>query len=194
MFSIKEIQDLKETIKRIPSISNKQSEKIVNFILSADKTWLETINKEIKNARHKIKSCFYCTKLTDSRYCEICTDPDRDNILMIIESRENIERFEKSKIFNGKYFVVSDLFNFRYEINKSYSFDFLKKYALEFEEIILAFSPNDLGIINMNEIKNQLKMIHNNINMLSIGIPLGSSIDGINSETIDFAIKNRKRG
>lgn len=190
-----EFDYLVDIIKKIPSISNKQAQKIAKYLIDQNVENLEKNSSLIFNYLKKIKKCVLCFYYTNDKLCNICLSTDRDKQLLIIENVEQIFQYEKWKIYHGKYYLFPQLFNEKL-VQKNVDFDWTSffEYLNQFEEIIIGISPNQQGILTINHLLDEINKNapHIKVSQLSIGIPFGVSIDYIDQLTISYAIKNRK--
>lgn len=190
-----EFDYLVDIIKKIPSISNKQAQKIAKYLIDQNVENLEKNSSLIFNYLKKIKKCVLCSYYTNDKLCNICLSTDRDKQLLIIENLEQIFQYEKWKIYHGKYYLFPQLFNEKL-VQKNVDFDWTAffEYLNQFEEIIIGISPNQQGILTINHLLDEINKNapHIKVSQLSIGIPFGVSIDYIDQLTISYAIKNRK--
>lgn len=191
----KEFDDLVEMLREIPGISQKQATKIVNFFLKKNKNDLLKYKDKFFNNLLKIDKCSICGFYATNNECLICDNKERNNKLLIVENLEQIQKYENWKIFDGKYYSIPILFNKKLElIVENLNIDFLIKYINHFDEIIIALSPTVEGVFTTNYLCEQIKKNYpkKHISSLSIGIPMGSSIDFMDQLTLSYAIKNRK--
>ncbi|WP_435130265.1 toprim domain-containing protein [Mycoplasma sp. 6243] len=194
MFDSDDIINLSQKLSKIPGFSKKTVEKFIYWIFENDQSSVNLLANEIKKIKEKTKFCPNCTSiLTENQECKICTDFDRKNTLLVIESLAILNKIEKSGIYFGKYFVFDK--KIENEIQYNQSIPEIKKfldYAQTFDEIILALSPTLKGEIVTNILKQSLKEKGLNVSQIAIGIPLGASVDYIDETTLKFSIKNRQ--
>ncbi len=190
-----EFDYLVDIIKTIPSISNKQAQKIAKYLIDQNIENLKKNSALIFDYLKKIKKCVLCSYYTNDKLCNICLSLDRDKKLLIIENVDQIFQYEKWKIYYGKYYLFPQLFNEKL-VQKKITFDWSPffDYLKEFEEIIIGISPNQQGILTINYLLEEINknIPHIKVSQLAIGIPFGVSIDYIDQLTMSYAIKNRK--
>lgn len=190
-----EFDYLIELLTKLPGISKKQAIKIVNFLLSQDKSNLLEKNRVFIKTIESISKCEICNFYSTNKRCEICLSQNREKKLMIIENVDQIQKYENWKLWKGKYFIVPSIFNSKFErINKSFDFSFLLDYIKDFNEVVISISPTAEGVLTSNLIFDTIKKEKPEVNIskLAIGIPIGSSIDYMDQLTLSYAIKNRK--
>lgn len=190
-----EFDRLIDLLTKLPGISKKQALRIINFLLSQDKSKLVEDSQSFIKTIKIISNCEICNFYSSNKRCEICLSPDREKKLMIIENVDQIQKYETWKLWKGKYFIVPPIFNSKFErINNNFDFTFLLDYVDNFNEIVISISPTAEGVLTSNLIFDTIKKEKSKVNIskLAIGIPIGSSIDYIDQLTLSYAIKNRK--
>lgn len=144
--------------------------------------------------RNSIKKCNICNRYNENTICNICLDTNRTKQLMLVGNSLDIDKFENIGLYKGKYFVFDQNISLKNE-------DFIVSSLLEKlidilkdkNELILSLSPTIEGQFNMHYIKKFLKNKINftNIFQLSTGIPLGSSVEYIDQDTLKESLLNK---
>ena len=108
-----EFNKLAQYFAKFPGIGERQSKRFVNFILSADPSYVSELSKLIENSRKNVSRCQLCYrffKRHDSPLCVICSNPKREkDTLLVVEKDADLESMEKSRIYKGQYFVLGGL-------------------------------------------------------------------------------------
>ncbi|RIV16704.1 toprim domain-containing protein [Mycoplasmopsis gallopavonis] len=194
MFNSKTIEEFIEKARKVPGISRKQAEKIVFWILNSSEEEVFSLASSIRKVKDKITFCPTCGNAIDQGACPICSENDRDNILLVVENVAIIEKIEKAKFYYGKYFVFKDLIKNEQDIQKAQiQITNLINYAKNFEEVILGISPNIHGEITNNILKKKLQDHNIKVSQLAIGLPIGSSVDYIDDITLKLSLVNRSK-
>lgn len=194
MFDTDAINEFISEIRKLPSVSKKQAEKIVLWILNNDYQKVALLANSFKKLKEKITFCPICQAPSEINSCRYCNDPKRENTLLIVEHFSMIDKIEKTESYKGKYYTFEFLLKnesmldlVMYEIEK------LKEYAQNFDEIILGISPTLHGEMTNIIIKKELSKIGLNVSQMAIGVPVGASIDFVDTTTLKFSIKNRQK-
>lgn len=191
----KDIINLIECYKRLPGIGAKSAERMALATLQFDKKTIKTFSETL-NKITTIKKCKSCNNYSDNDICNICSDNTRDNkIICVVEEPKNINLFEKTQKYNGKYFVLNGLISPLNGINPSdINIDQLiqKVNDENINEIIIAVKPSIEGETTALYISKILddKVI---VSKLASGIPVGIDIDYMDSMTISTALEQRKK-
>lgn len=196
----KEIKKLIETFSNYPGLGPRQATRIVFFIIQQGKNEIEKLNSDFKDLRN-VKICPYCffPFFSQENLCSICSDEKRDKqIIAIIEKETDLVSIEKSKIFNGCYFILGELS--KKEILepsqklrlKSLKERIKKESGEKIKEIILCFPASTYGDFNVALVKEEIKNFVEKITHLSRGLPTGGEIEFADKETLKGAMENRK--
>ncbi|MEF9984911.1 MAG: toprim domain-containing protein [Malacoplasma sp.] len=195
---IKEFEYLVDVLKSLPSISTKIAERIAYFLINSDDEFYNKFIERIVDSRMKIKLCKYCKNFTSDNFiCDICSNVERRNHnLCIVSSVEDLYKIENLNIFFGTYYVLHGEINYKKNETINYiNFDNIFSLIEEFgiKEILMATNMTMNGDITATYIK---KMICEKINgisiyRLAIGLPMNSSIEYVDWESLTFSIKNK---
>ena len=215
------IEKLTEIFKEFPGIGERQAKRFVYFLMSRNSDYTENLSEFIKELRKDTMQCSECFKFFISegkkeKICEICADLNTDSsTLMIVEKDSDLESIYKSRIYNGKYFILGGLVpivekntNSKIRINelikriqdspKTVFKEEPKRPSLgnELKEIILAFSLNPQGNHTDFYIRNQLKTVCEplkiKISSLGKGLSTGTELEYSDNDTLKNALKNRQ--
>jgi len=109
------IQNLIDEFAKLPSVGPRQAARFVFYLLNQPKEEIEKFAKKLFILK-KIKYCSFCNRAMEPAsakaaarldLCEICRNKDRDRAMIcIIEKDTDIESIEKTKRYNGIYYVI----------------------------------------------------------------------------------------
>lgn len=101
------IDELTESFSRLPGIGKKSAVRLVNFILKADKTYVNKFATQLSTLQDKIKPCSVCGTWTENDPCPICTDALRDrSIICVVEQPQDVSTIESAHEFSGLFHVL----------------------------------------------------------------------------------------
>lgn len=101
------IDELTESFSRLPGIGKKSAGRLVNFILKADKTYVNKFATQLSTLQDKIKPCSVCGTWTENDPCPICTDALRDrSIICVVEQPQDVSTIESAHEFSGLFHVL----------------------------------------------------------------------------------------
>jgi len=200
------IEKLTEIFKEFPGIGERQAKRFVYFLMSRDLDYtsnLSSMIKELKKDTIRCSECFrfFISNSKKEKMCEICADKNIDSsTLMIVEKDSDLESISKSRVYNGKYFILGGLVpivekntNRVIRIN-----ELIKKIKNEknLKEIVLAFSSNPQGnhtdFYVRNQLKNTIEPLGIKISSLGKGLSTGTELEYSDNDTLKNALKNRQ--
>jgi len=149
------IDKLTEVFKEFPGIGERQARRFVYFLMSRTPAYGENLSSLISELKKEVTQCtecfrFFIVNRKQDRLCDICGSSNADSsILMIVEKDSDLESVKKSRVYNGKYFVLGGLVPIVEKNTKS------RVRIEELKEKIQRGSearPNMLGLASLKEI------------------------------------------
>ncbi|MFZ2523405.1 MAG: toprim domain-containing protein [Minisyncoccia bacterium] len=201
-----DISKLIELFKEFPGIGPRQAKRFVYHLLNKNSSYsnnLADLLKEVRASVHTCEDCFRFFPNTNSKLCSTCNDKNRDSTqLMIVPSDVDYENIEKTKFFNGYYFILGGTVPIleKNPQNKIRQKELLsrvnKKIGGGLKEIIIAVNYNPEGENTQSYLKEILSPILEKnkvkISNLGRGLSTGTELEYSDSETIKNALKNRQ--
>ena len=193
----KTLQDLIESYNRLPGIGEKTAERLALASLNLDQETIEMFSSSLSNLKTKIKKCKTCNGLSEEDECSICLDNNRDDKkICVVENAKNIIMFEKTGIYDGKYFVMNKLISPLQGINPGDTninelINLVKEKSIK--EIIIAIRPSIEGETTALYISKLLEDTEVIVSKIAHGIPMGVDMDYLDSMTLEFAFEDRKK-
>lgn len=199
-------QRLIELFKEFPGIGPRQAKRFVYFLLNKNLGYVSDLSGLIKEVRSTVHSCDACFRFFpngNSSTCPICRDINRDKkSLMIVSNDVDFENIEKTKFYNGYYFILGGTVpilekNPENRIRQKELLENVqKKIEMGLSEIIMALNYNPEGentLTYLNEILKPLADKNNiKISTLGRGLSTGTELEYSDSDTIKNALKNRQ--
>lgn len=193
----KSLQELIDSFSMYPGVGPKTAERMAfHTILKLKKEHVEKFSKNLLEAVNKIKKCSICGSLTENDVCDICSDETRDKVIMVVESSKEVNVFEKTNQYNGKYHVLNGLVSplngvGPEDINLNSLFERIKKE--EIKEVIIATSASVDGEMTSMYIKNMLEGKDVLVYRIGYGLPAGADIEYADEVTLMKALEGRKK-
>ena len=182
-------------LSKLPGLGRKSASRIAYYILKADRSYAESLSRDIKELKEKIKPCRICGNYTEVNPCSICTDPQRDkSTICIVEQPKDIIAIESSREFQGVYHVLNGVISPIDGIGpEDLSFSaLLERITNEsIKEIIIATNPTVEGETTALYLVKQLEGKNVKITRIALGIPLGGDLEYADSITLGRALKGR---
>ena len=200
------IEKLTEIFKEFPGIGERQAKRFVYFLMFRNEEYTTNLSKLILELKKEISQCktcfkFFLSQKTKKGICEICNSSDTDqSLLMVVEKNSDLESIQKSRAYNGAYFILGGLVSIVEKNTKSrVRIEELKKNIKNnssIKEIILAFSLNPQGDHTDSYIREQLKEVTESlgikISSLGRGLSTGTELEYSDNATLNNAFKNRQ--
>ena len=197
----KSIQKLIEKFTKFPTIGPRTAARFVFYLLRIPKEEVSELLKTISELKEKVKTCSFCFNPfedEEEELCPICRDNSRDKTLLcIVEKETDLISIEKTKKYNGLYFILGDLIDFRKGNKKLTRQNELTKRtngstALTIKEIIIALNPTTEAIAATLYLEKLLKPLNIKITRLGRGLPVGGELEYADEETLSSALESRK--
>ncbi|MDO8579379.1 MAG: toprim domain-containing protein [bacterium] len=199
---------LHELFRQFPGIGPRQAKRFVYFLLGTTDGFRNTLAKEITELASRVTLCVSCFRFFDRKnskasLCSVCSDDSRDVISLMLVARDvDLDAVEKSKVYNGYYFVLGNQLSLiepepESKIRTKELTRIIEKRVKDgLKEIILALSLNSEGehtrefvegIISPLVKKHSLK-----VSILGRGLSTGTELEYSDTETIKNALDGRK--
>lgn len=201
------IDKLTEIFKEFPGIGERQARRFVYFLMGRNPNYAENLSGLIAELKKEVTQCkecfkFFLIKNNKSKICEICSNANNDSeTLMVVEKDSDLESVKKSRVYNGKYFILGGLVpivekNTKSKVRIEELKEKIKKEKENLKEVILAFSLNPQGDHTDHYVRNELKEIaeKQNIKISSLGrgLSTGTELEYSDNDTLKNALKNRQ--
>jgi recombination protein RecR len=201
---MKGIEKLAQYFQTFPGIGPRQARRFVYFLLRQDKPVVKEIADLIAKLQDKISECALCHRLYEAdgyaEVCDICSSQTRDTtLLMVVEKDADLETFEKSGIYKGRYFVLGGTLPLLESTPVKLRTDALKRYVRESDglrEIILATGAHPEGEMTADHVRSLLedaaKAKGITMTLLGRGLSTGTELEYSDKETLRNALINRR--
>lgn len=190
------LANLIEQFERLPGIGHKSAQKLAFHILSMTDEEAKKFADTIVLAHEKIHRCKTCCDLTDSEYCNICLDGQRDrSVICVVENSKDVIAIERTHEYNGLYHVLQGAIS---PMNGIGPEEITIKELLSrlsddgIEEIIMATNPTVEGEATAMYISRLIKPIGIRVSRLAYGVPVGADLEYADEITLSRAIEGRQ--
>ncbi|MBS0626514.1 MAG: recombination protein RecR [Verrucomicrobia bacterium] len=183
-------------LKKLPGVGLRTAERFAFEFLDWELDDLEGLGQLLTEIPRKVPRCPECGCLTQEGACRFCTDPSREtSSLCILSSARDVYAIEDTHTFKGLYHVVEHLLS---PLDGRHASQ-LKTDRIEeriarhkITEVIIAFDSTLEGDTTALFLKNQLSKFPLSISRLGVGLPMGSSLEYIDSGTLSRALAGRQ--
>lgn len=191
------LQDLIESFMLYPGIGPKTAERLAFFtLLKLDNEQVDKFSKSLVRASQVIKKCEICGNLTEDSICDICKDESREKDIMVVETSKEVNSFEKTNQFRGKYHVLNGLISPLNGIgpeNLNLK-DLVNRVEKEkINKVIIATSATIAGEMTAMYIKNILADKETEVYRIGYGLPAGADIEYADEITLLKALEGMKK-
>ncbi len=200
------IEKLAEIFKEFPGIGERQAKRFVYFLMSRSGAYNENLSSLITDLKKEVAQCkecfrFFILNQKKEKLCDICANTNTDtSTLMVVEKDSDLESIKKSRVYNGKYFILGGLVPIVEKTTKSRVRIEELKQALSanknLKEVILAFSLNPQGDHTDSYVRDQIKDIAQKLSIkissLGRGLSTGTELEYSDNDTLKNALKNRQ--
>jgi recombination protein RecR len=193
------IQKLTEYFSEFPGIGPRQARRFVYYLLTRNQQSLDELTHLIQDLKKDIRVCQSCFRFFQDAergtMCSICRDVNRDHHVRMVVGRDtDLENIEKTKSFNGLYFVLGGSVPIleKNPEQRVRSKELLKLIGQEvangLKEVILAMNATPEGENTGEYIESILKSLSEShslrISHLGKGISTGTELEYSDAETL----------
>ncbi len=201
------IQKLAALFAEFPGIGTRQSRRFVYFLLKQHKSYVRELTTLIGSLEQSVAECVRCHRYFMKKHergneCAICTDHMRDHSqLLVLERDADLEAFEKSGTYRGRYFVLGGTLPMlekepESKIRTKELVKLLKTDGKEIREIILACAMTPEGEHTEEYVKNVVLPLAEELTMkvtsLGRGLSTGTELEYSDADTLRYALEGRK--
>lgn len=199
----KPLSKLIEAFEKLPGIGPKTAQRLSYYLLHVPQSELDEFGQALVNLKKDTVLCSICKNVAESDPCEICADPKRDHLtILVVEQPLDILAFEKTRKFDGVYHVLHGVINPLDNIgpDEIYIEDLIKRVnasngnPLKIKEIIIATNPTMEGEATAMYLLKKLRVISFRLKVtrLGMGVPTGAHLEFADEVTLAQAIEGRK--
>jgi len=190
------IEQLITKFTKLPGIGRRSAERIAFWFLNHSREEAAVLAKSIVDLKDGLMFCRVCNNLSDTEICLVCSDTTRDEkIICVVENPKDLLAIEQSGSYKGHYHVLLGTIS----PAEGCGPDDLKISQLinrvstqNIEEVVIATDPDNEGEMTALYLVNQLKPLKVKISRISIGIPMGSSLEYVDMSTLGMSMMTRR--
>lgn len=189
------LDELTASFARLPGIGKKSAFRIANYILKTDRSFAQTMAKELITLHDRIHPCPICGAYTEEEICSICSDTNRDtSLLCVVEQPQDVQTIEASHEFNGLFHVLGGVIAPLDGIGPDQlSFGKLveRVRTKDIKEVIIATNPTvegDTTALYLQRILSQTEVV---VSRLASGLPVGGDLEYADRLTLQRSFRGR---
>ena len=189
------IQEAARSFSRLNGVGEKTALRQVFQMTKWTKENLLDMSRNIQ-ALIDLKYCEDCGFFSDEKICHICSDQSRvsSGQICVVEKITDCLAIENSSAFTGTYYILGGVLNPLMGVGpKELKLDRLKEIIISrnIQEIIIAINPSVEGDATSSYIYGMLPESIK-VDRIGFGIPIGGSLEYLDSVTISKALENKK--
>ena len=192
--------ELKSFFQKFPGIGPRQATRFIYTLVDLNKEERGKMAQLIDSMDDYLRRCHSCFRIfsvgeTENKLCGFCSGVgNRDESkVMVVEKDNDLFNIEKTKLYNGTYFVLGKLFDPLEEGGIKEKIDFLKNKIKKNgqTEIILALPPSKQGEFTCEYMK---KILGDKVPLsrLARGLSSGVDLEYADESTLRHALINRR--
>lgn len=188
---------LLKVLQQVPYLASKNLYRVAAHFLEMQPQQLAQFCAALEAAKERLKKCEICFYWQEtSAACVFCSSPKRDQtIICVVETWQEILTIEKTKGHFGLYHVLGGSISPLEGIGvEDLTIDQLLVRAANgiVKELILATNQTPEGEATATYIARKLKGKNIIISCLARGLPVGSSLEGMDRLTVFKALSERR--
>ncbi len=188
---------LLKALHQVPYLASKNIYRVAAHFLEMEPQQIAQFCATLESAKKRLKkceNCFYWQEVSEG--CVFCASSKRDQtIVCVVETWQEILAIEKTKGYLGVYHVLGGSISPLEGIGpEDLTIDALIVRAKNgiIKEVILATNQTPEGEATATYIARKLKGIAITISCLARGLPVGSSLEGMDRLTVFKALSERR--
>jgi len=192
-----EIEKLIQLLARVPGLGPRSARRAALQLIKKKQQLLGPLAEAMSVAFDKVQICSQCGNVDTLNPCTICSDPRRDNaVIIVVEDVADLWALERAAALNCCYHVLGgtlspldgvgpDDLNIRPLVDRAS--------AGGIKEIIIAVNATVEGQTTAHYITDQLEGLDISITRLAHGVPVGGELDYLDEGTLTAALRSRTR-
>jgi recombination protein RecR len=191
------IQDVIDSLSRLPGIGPKGAQRIAFHLLKTDPQEVTDLAEALLTMREKVRFCELCGNVSQEQTCAICRDTRRDaTLLCVVEESKDVVAIERTREFRGRYHVLGGAISPMEGIGP----DDLRIRELMARladgtvvEVIIATDPNLEGEATATYLSRMMGPLGLTVSRLASGLPVGGDLEFADEVTLGRAFEGRRR-
>lgn len=183
-------------LKKLPGVGTRTAERFAFELIGWPRDQLASLGESLIQIQNQIPPCPTCGCLTHAARCPFCQSGERDaHQLCLLASPRDVFAIEATHSYKGLYHIIEHLLSpldgrHIHHLRLDRIEERIRKHQVQ--EVILAFDSTLEGDTTALYLKSQLSRPELAISRLAFGLPVGSSLEYIDSSTLTRAFKGRQ--
>lgn len=194
-FSSKLLEKAVNEMSQLPGIGKRTALRLVLHLLRQPAEQTSLLAQSLQKMRDEINFCANCNNISDTRRCEICVNPNRDETTVcVVEDIRDVMAIENTSQFRGQYHVLGGKISPMDGIGPGeLHIDPLveKVRSGKIKELIFALSSTMEGDTTNFYIFKQIETFEVSVTTIARGISVGDELEYADEVTLGRSILNR---
>ena len=190
-----EIERLIQLLARVPGLGPRSARRAALHMIKKKEQLLGPLAAAMSEANERVGLCSVCGNADTSDPCTICSDPTRDqSVIIVVEDVSDLWALERAAAMNAAYHVLGGTLSpldgvSPDDLNISGLVDRVSAGGVR--EILIAVNATVEGQTTAHYIIDQLAGFDAKITRLAHGVPVGGELDYLDEGTLAAAIRSR---
>jgi recombination protein RecR len=190
-----EIEKLIQLLAKVPGLGPRSARRAALHLIKKKDQLMGPLAAAMAEAHDKVGLCSVCGNADTSDPCTMCTDPRRDDtVLIVVEDVADLWALERAGAMNARYHVLGGTLSPLDGVGPddlSIASLVSRVAAGTFKEVILAVNATVEGQTTAHYITGQLEGMGVRVSRLAHGVPVGGELDYLDEGTLTAALKSR---
>ncbi len=190
------VRALLQHLERLPGVGPRTAQRLAEHLLTVDPGELQAFADILGKLRQSVHLCSSCSLLTESDPCTVCSDPGRDQtVILVVEEPTTAWAVEATGEFRGRYHALLGHLSPLHGVGpEDLTIDRLEERCRDsgVEEVILATDPTVEGETTALFISRRLQPLGVRVSRPASGIPVGGEVASVDRVTLAQALQLRR--
>jgi recombination protein RecR len=189
------IQELIDSLGRLPGVGPKSAQRIAFYLLDADREEAMRLTRAIIEVKDKVRFCERCFNVSEAELCGVCDDDRRDaHVLCVVEEPKDVVAVERTGTYSGRYHVLGGAIDHLRGIgpDRLHIRELVARIGEEdITEVILCTNPNLEGEATALYLSRLLDLPGLEVSRIASGLPVGGDLEYADELTLGRALEGR---
>lgn len=183
-----------EAFHRLPGIGPKSAQRLAYHVLRAPRREAESLADALLEVKDRTAFCSICQNITQDDPCPLCSDPERETALCVVEEPLDVAAIERTGAHRGRYHVLHGAISPMDGVGPE---DLKIRELLQrladgaIHEVILATNPNLEGDATAGYLSRVIAAMGVKVTRIAHGLPVGADVEFADERTLRAAMTHR---
>ena len=180
---------------KLPGIGPKTASRLAYYLLRGSREEAQALAEAILEVKERIRLCSVCFNTTEDDPCAICSDPNRERAICVVEEPLDVVALERTGQFKGRYHVLHGAVSPVEGIgpDKLRIQELLARVRTENpDEVIVATNLDLPGEATATYLHRLLVPLGINVTRPASGLPVGGDLEYADEVTLGRALVGRR--